>query len=133
MFKLGDVDSDLRLVRRRLLSIQKVLTNHLHIWTNGDACILPSEVLLYLPAPIRALILLNRSPEAVTYQGECPPDGQDKVDLIMFYARQLERNADACFEDVVYEWFRDFLVDGSKVTDDTGTWNGLFDTFQIGF
>ena len=101
MFKLGEVDSDLRLVRHHLLSIQKVLTNHLLIWTNGDECILPSKVLLYLPAQIRALILLNRSTKAVTYKGECPPDGQDKVDLIMYYAHLLERNTDACFEEVV--------------------------------
>ena len=133
MFYLKDVDDDIRLVRRRLLSIQKMLINYMHIWTNGDVCILPNEMLLYLPASIRALILLNKPEKAVTYRGEYSPDGQEKIDLIMYYANKIDRFEDASYEDVITEWFSDFLVNGAEVDDDTGKRNGIFEVFGIEF
>ena len=132
MFCLQDVDSDVDLIRRRLLSIQTMLINYMHIWTNGDVCILPNGMLLYLPAPIRALILLNRSEKAVTYRGECPPDGQEKIDLIMHYANRIEQYADFNYEDVVTEWFQEISTDGTE-NKNTGTKNGIFDAFGIAF
>ena len=43
MFCLQYVDSDVDLVRRRLLSIQTILINYMHIWTNDDECYSTSQ------------------------------------------------------------------------------------------
>ena len=51
----------------------------------------------------------------------------------MYYANKIDRFEDATYEDVITEWFSDFLVNGAEVDDDTGKRNGIFEVFGIEF
>ena len=133
---LGGKRRHLDILCRRLTLFSRVVTNHLHIWQQGDNPLLTKEFTSNLPPVARDILLNIKKGKGVT---SVTMEHEPNVTAQRFIMRNLKECVflpyDYNYVRVLILWFRDFLSNdppSGRPTDTRGLQNGLFYAFGFG-
>ena len=133
---LGGRRAHLDILCRRLTLFSRVITNHLHIWQQGDNPLLTKEFISNLPPVARDTLLNIKKGRGVTSVTE---EHEPNITTQRYIMRNLKECVflpfDYNYARVLILWFRDFLSNdppSGRPTDTRGLQNGLFYAFGFG-